>query len=226
MINLLHSLFHRPERGWDPVPSEHAESYATAEWEHLNHELVDELERAVGGFQGKRVLDLGGGPGQYAVAFAKRGARVTWHDISRTYMGIVGRLASREGVEVELSLGYLEDASRLAAQPFDFVFNRICWCYCMNDRRFAQLVYSLVKPGGACYINSMTPIDAELQGNRRICYSVNKYLGLKIGHPNPPHGRIARLLHQYPMQQMTIDYATGTNDKIFFVRCTERHDGG
>lgn len=226
MINRLHSLFHRPEKGWDPVPSGHAESYAQAEWEHLNFKLIDELETAVGGFEGKRVLDLGGGPGQYAVAFAKRGAQVTWHDISRTYMDIVERSAAREGVKVELSLGYLEDARRLAATPFDFVFNRICWCYCMDDRQFAQLVYSLVKPGGAGYINSMTPVLQETHGSRRICYTVNKYFGLKIGHPNPPHGRIADLLHRYPMQQMTIDYATSTNDKIFFVKRSERHDGG
>jgi len=218
MINQLHSLLHRPEKGWDPVPQEHAVNYAKAEWEFSTHELIAHLESLLGGFNGKRVLDLGGGPGQYSVAFAKRGARVTWHDVSRTYMEIARRSAAQEGVDIEFSLGYLEDARRLIATPFDFVFNRICWCYCMNDRKFAHLIYLLIKPGGAGYIDSMKPIPEEINGNRRIVFMLNNYLGWKIGHPNPPHGRIGRLLHAYPMQKMILDYANPTNDRIFFIK--------
>src|SRR4051812_35635270 len=72
VINLLHSRLHRPESGWDPVPQGHVLEYGTHEWASgADARLLDELEQRIGGFAGKQVLDLGGGPGQYSVAFAK-----------------------------------------------------------------------------------------------------------------------------------------------------------
>jgi|WetSurMetagenome_2_1015567.scaffolds.fasta_scaffold00033_4 SAM-dependent methyltransferase len=220
MINKLHSLLHRPEKGWDPVPPGHAATYAKGEWEYSTNELTTYIETLIGGFDGKRVLDLGGGPGQYSVAFAKRGAHVTWHDVSRTYMEIARLAAAKEEVNIEFSLGYLEEAIRFIATPFDLIFNRICWCYCMNDSKFAHLVYLLVKPGGGCYIDSMKPIPEEINGDRRSVFMLNKYLGLKIGHPNPPLGRIGRLLHEYPMKKMILDYTSKTNERIYFIKST------
>lgn len=64
MINRLHARMHRPERGWDPVPPGHASTYAENEWcAGVREELLDELDTWVGGLEGKRVLDLGGGAG-------------------------------------------------------------------------------------------------------------------------------------------------------------------
>lgn len=218
MINSLHRFFHRPEKGWDPVPLEHAEWYAGLEWKNLNVAVIDQLEQWLGGLQGKRVLDLGGGPGQFSVAFAQRGAHVTWHDISRHYQSIVQQHAQQANVELEISLGYFEDAKRFRDRPFDLVFNRICWCYSANDRAFAKLIYALLKPGGAGYIDSNTQQYEQIHGRRRLQYFLNNWLGWKIGHPYPPHGRIARLLHHFPIDYMIMDYTSALNDKVFFVK--------
>ena len=78
-VNYLHSLLHRVESGWDPISPEYAREYADFASSRIDITLVDHLERQVGGLSGKRVLDLGGGPGQYSVLFAERGADVTWH---------------------------------------------------------------------------------------------------------------------------------------------------
>jgi len=136
LINRLLSLFHRPENGWDPVPAEYAKRYGEVEWSTLNVGLVDQLERWIGGFKGKRVLDLGAGPGQYSVAFARRGAQVTWYDVSRNYQLIAQKRSAEAGVSLEFSLGYLEDAKRYVHNPFDLVFIRLAWYYCMNDLCF------------------------------------------------------------------------------------------
>lgn len=218
MINYLHSLYYRPESGWDPVPREHAEQYAKSEWENFNSSFVDYIEGIAGSFRGKRVLDLGGGPGQYSIEFARRGAQVVWHDVSRNYLNIVRGKAQELGLAVEFSIGYLEESKMFRLAPFDFVFNRICWNYCMNDEAFAGLVYSLVKPGGACYIDCTTSLYDEIRGIRRIVYGLNNLMGWKIGHPYPPHGRIARLLQAYPMEYMILDYKTLTSDRVFFVK--------
>src|SRR5690348_15498072 len=134
-VNYLHSLFHRVESGWDPIPQEYAQQYANFATTQVDTSLIEHLERQTGGIRGKRVLDLGGGPGQYSVLFAQRGAQVTWHDISREYQSIAEARAAAGGVKISFSLGYLEDAARLRASSFDLVFCRVCWCYGRSDRR-------------------------------------------------------------------------------------------
>lgn len=219
LINHLQRHFRRPETGWDPVPAAYAESYAEASWRQPDEAVIHRLANWLGGLEGKRVLDLGGGPGQCSVMFARRGASVTWHDVSRNYLRIASERAQAAGVDVDFSLGYLEDAVRFVAQPFDLVFCQLCWYYCMDDRAFARLIYSLVKPGGAAYIDSNTPaFEGPVRGRRRLQYFLNNRLWIKVGHPHPPRGRIARLFLRYPVERMIVDYSAETNDRVFFVK--------
>jgi len=218
MINSLHALLHRPEKGWDPVPLAHAEKYAAAEWEQVDMALLDKLEKWLNGFQGKRVLDLGGGPGHYSVAFAQRGAHVTWHDVSRNYWQIAQKQAASAKVQINFSLGYLEEAAKFIDRPFDVVFNRLCWYYCKNDRAFARLFYQLLKPGGAGYIDTHIARRDAQYGKRKFVYFLNDRLSWKIGHPFPPKGRIIELLQKYPLASIIIDDASALNDRVFFVK--------
>jgi SAM-dependent methyltransferase len=220
MINRLHSWLHRPESGWDPVSEEHAQYYAHAQWQRFDEvsALIAQLEERLQGLQDKSVLDLGGGPGHYSVAFALRGARVTWHDISRRYQTIVHAHAVEHGVRVSSSLGYLEQAEKFLRQPFDLVFNRGCWFYCIDDRAFAKLIYDLVRPGGAGYVEGNTPAFDRIDGGRRLQYFLNEHFYYKIGHPHPPHGRMAELLQRFPHDHMSTDYASPLIDKVFFIK--------
>jgi len=218
LINSLHALFHRPHDGWDPVRREYAETYAARECGNVDVALIDQLEQWIGGLRDKRVLDLGGGPGQYSVAFAQRGALVTWHDVSRNYLRIARQHADRAGIELQFSLGYLDDAGTLGDHPFDLVFNRVCWYYCKNDRSFAKLVYALIKPGGAGYIDTHPAEVEERHGASRVAHFFNHWLAWKIGHPFPPHGRVARLFQQYPIDYMILDYTSARNDRVFFQK--------
>ena len=218
MINSVHALFHRLDAGWDPIAPAYAEQYAAREWRAVDVALIDQLERWIGGFQDKRVLDLGGGPGQYSAAFAQRGARVTWHDVSRNYLRIAQRHAVAVGVDLEFSLGYLEEASKFIPHPFDLVFNRVSWYYCKNDRSFAKLFYALMKPGGAGYVDTHPAEAEQSRGTRRIVQFLNKWLTWKIGHPFPPRGRIARLFQKYPIDYMIIDYTSVRNDRVFLTK--------
>jgi SAM-dependent methyltransferase len=220
MINRLHATLHRPDKGWDPVPAAHAASYGAGEWSHIDHALLDELDTRICGFAGKSVLDLGGGPGQYTMAMAQRGARVTWHDVSRTYLEMSRGRAESLGLtgKVTFSLGYLDEAPRLLDERFDLVFNRICWYYGFGDRSFAAVVFELVKPGGFGYIDT-THSDyqrEQLSTVARLRTWLNDHGAIKIGHPYPPRGRLARLFLRHPVEQLTVDYRTPTNDKILF----------
>ncbi len=217
-VNYLHSLVHRVEAGWDPISPDYARGYAELAWNERRVELVDQLESELQGLAGKRVLDLGGGPGQYSVLFAQRGAEVTWHDVSREYEQIARNRALAAGVGLRFSLGYLEDAERFTSEPFDLVFCRVCWYYARNDRAFSQILYSVVKPGGVGYVECNTPAFARPRGFRRLQYLLNEYLRWKVGHPYPPHGRIAELIRRQQVARIVVDYSSEFTDAVMFVK--------
>lgn len=218
MINWLHSKLHRPEKGWDPVPADHAASYTEGEWANVDETPLDELEAWIGGFADKRVLDLGGGPGQYTYAMARRGAHVTWHDVSRTYRGIAQTRCA--GLPIEYSLGYLEEAINLGAESFDLVFNRICFSYSRSERALAGVIWHVLRPGGVAYVdtnNSRFHWD-RLSAVARARTLLNSTIGWKIGHPFPAPGRLAQLFLKFPVQRVLIDYSRATNDRIIFLK--------
>jgi 2-polyprenyl-3-methyl-5-hydroxy-6-metoxy-1,4-benzoquinol methylase len=221
MVNYLHSLFNRPERGWDPISPEYAAQYSEAEWKQgVNEVLLDELDRWVGGLEGRRVLDLGGGPGQYSVALARRKAIVTWHDISNTYREIAQKKAAEAGVQISFGIGYMDDAAKLYKEPFDLVFSRICWYYCFRDRNFAKVFFKLLKPGGIGYVDTMHSgtWDSNASWPVRVRTWLNNRFGIKIGHPLPPHGRIAGLFMSQPIAKICVDYSLWTNDRVLFMK--------
>jgi 2-polyprenyl-3-methyl-5-hydroxy-6-metoxy-1,4-benzoquinol methylase len=221
-VNFLHGLLHRVEDGWDPISPECAAEYA----DHNSNgalrreaiELVKRLEMISGGLKDKSVLDLGGGPGQFSVLFALRGAKVVWHDVSREYQRIAQNQAAASGVSITFSLGYLEAAKNFGPDSFDAVFCRVCWYYCRGDRGFADLIYSLIKPGGIGYIECNTPAFSRPHASRRLQYWLNAYFWLKIGHPMPPHGRIAELIQKYPVTYVELDYSSELADVVLFVK--------
>jgi SAM-dependent methyltransferase len=217
-VNFVHSLFYRVERGWDPISPEYAKEYDGLASREIDTLLVKRLDSLAGGLAGKRILDLGGGPGHYSVLFAKLGARVTWHDISQQYEQIARRHATLHGVALDFSLGYLEEAKKFGQNSFDLVFCRVCWYYCRSDRAFGRSLYSLVRPGGIGYIECNTPAFSRPQGFRRLQHWLNTYCWWKIGHPLPPHGRIAKLIHNYPVTYMKLNYSSAERDIVTFVK--------
>src|SRR5260370_11759575 len=144
MMNGVEGKVRTRQRGWDTITLEDARSYAALEWQKFDERPLQEIEEWLGGFSGKEVLDLGGGPGQFTIAMAHKGSRVTWHDISQNYRRIAQ--ARNPGLPVEYSLGYLEDAIALGEGRFDLVFNRICWNYSRSDDAFATLIWRLLRP--------------------------------------------------------------------------------
>lgn len=216
--NLLHSLFHRVENGWDPISPVYAGQYDQVASSQLDRSLISRLAALSGGLAGKRVLDLGGGPGHYTVLFAELGAQATWHDVSREYQRLAQRRAEACGVTLQFSLGYLEDAAKFGENCFDLVFCRVCWYYSRSDRAFARLLHSLVRPGGLGYVECNTPAFARAKGIRRLQYWLNNHLWWKIGHPMPPRGRIAGLLQNYENDYLELDYRSDLRDIVLFIK--------
>lgn len=220
--NEIHRLFHNPRNRWDPISESYARWYSERAWSTINKKLVDQLEIIISGFQGKRVLDLGGGPGQYSVEFAKRGAFVTWHDISSMYLKIAREKACENNVQINFNLGYFEDICYSPSCSYDFVFSHVCWYYCMDDGWFAKMIFRLIQPNGYTYI--MTPTAESYQPRsflRKLQYYLNTRYGIKIGHPLPPSGRIKTLFLKCPIRLVGDNNQCGETDILFFKKLSD-----
>ena len=215
MINKVLMKLRPVAHGYDPVGPTGAERYAEAECSNINLALVDDLARRLGGFAGKRILDLGAGPGQFSVEFARRGASVTWHDPSRNYLAVARDKAAACGADLDFRLGYLEEAAQYLDQPFDLVFNRICWYYCADDGEFAELVHGLIRPGGAAYIDNFIN---RAPGGFNPRYWLNAIAGLKIGHVVPPPGRVERLFLSFGDMDLEMIHRSERSERLFLTR--------
>jgi SAM-dependent methyltransferase len=112
--------------------------------------LVDTFE--VG--RGRRVLDLGCGPGLYANRLARAGARVTGVDLSARSLGHAAVTAANDGLDVAYVQGdYLAD---LPAGPFDLALLIYCDYGAIGPddrRRLLDSVRSRLAPGAALVLD-------------------------------------------------------------------------
>jgi hypothetical protein len=81
-------------------------------------------------------------------------------------------------------------------------------------------VFEMVRPGGYAYVdaNHSGYRRSELSTSARLRTWLNDTTGLKIGHPMPPHGRLARLFLRHDITRLQVDYRTPTNDRLLFER--------
>lgn len=210
----------KPEKGFDPVPKAFAEKYAANEYKKIDSKIIDFIKTHLGDFENKTLLDLGAGPGQYSIEFARRGAKVTWHDISQNYLTIAKAKAQDENILVNFSLGYLEEAHG----KFDIIFNRICWYYCINDYRFAKCIYNLIKENGYGFIvvNNEKFLQQELakeSGFRKIAikmsFWLNENFNIKLTHVHPSHKKLSKIFARLNFRHLHLEQC-GHNTLITF----------
>lgn len=220
IINRIHARFHRPENGYDPVSKVHAAAYFDREWLNgIDENLIDQLNEQCHGLVGKRVLDLGGGPGHYSIAMAKRGAIVTWYDLSNNYREMAEAKAVEHGVSLNYVIGYLDDARTLLQGDFDLVFCRVCFYYGFSDSTFAKVIGSLIHPQGCGYIDTHNSSwkRNEISLSFTLRTMLNDYFSFKIGHPHPPQGRLEKLFRGMGFKVIT-DYSVQGYDKVLFFK--------
>jgi SAM-dependent methyltransferase len=125
----------------------------------------DEL-RLIGDVAGKRVLDLGTGAGQTAIAFAKQGAVAIAVDASSGQLDRARRIAAREEIRLEWHHGDLADLAFLRADSIDLAFSAFAISEVEDlDRLFRQ-------------------VHRVLRGNSVFVFSYEHPLSLCVG-PDP-----------------------------------------
>ena len=110
---------------------------------------------------GARVLDLGGGPGRYAIWLAERGHRVALADLSPELLQIARREVERAGVAAAVEEIVEADACDLARWPTACFDAALCLgpFYHLPERadreRAAAELARVVRPGGVVFVALM-----------------------------------------------------------------------
>ena len=144
------------------------ESFGMREWQRLETPAVGAIEFAVTCFALEnnlpskgRVLDIGGGPGRYAIWLAKRGYKVVLADLSPEMLSLARLKVSEAGVsdaieaiiEVEAC-----DLSIWSEGSFNAVLSLGPFYHLIEDadrKRAAEELVRVLRPNGVAFIMTM-----------------------------------------------------------------------
>jgi SAM-dependent methyltransferase len=150
---------------WDDRVAAHAESpdYAVSRFTgdpSFLSEVVSFDRSRLGDIAGLDVVHLQCHIGTDTVSLARLGANVTALDFSEPALEQGRRLAQAVGAEIEFVRSDLYDApDALGRERFDLVYTGIgALCWLPDIRRWADVVASLLRPGGRLFIREGHPI--------------------------------------------------------------------
>lgn len=128
------------------------------EWERTNQTIeflitARMLERTIR--SGEKILDIGGGPGQYSLWLAGKGCQVTLFDLSSGNIGYAQRKAEERGLPLKTICGNAMDKGLYPEEKFDhvLVMGPMYHVFQEEDRRkVIENALSVLKPGGKIYV--------------------------------------------------------------------------
>jgi len=119
------------------------------------HAIVDWLERTIG-LRGKRLCDLGCGPGLYAEQFAEQGADVTGIDFSRHSLDHAETSASHSGKDIRyLHADYLSDPLPGGFDIVTLIYYDYCALSPQQRSSLLEKIRSMLNHGGYLVMDAM-----------------------------------------------------------------------
>ena len=98
--------------------------------------------------KGSRVLDIGGGQGQFSLMLAKQGAEISLCDISDDMLALARDQFAAEGLPADIRNASLQDATAAFPGQFDIVMNHAVLEWLAEPMAALPLLADKVKPGG------------------------------------------------------------------------------
>lgn len=163
---------------WNKLTELHlqgSETYPITEF-LLGKNTLKPLEIAeVGSVSGKKLLHLMCHFGLDTLSWARLGAEVTGVDISDAAIEAAKDLADKTGLDAKFICANVYELENSISEKFDIIFLSYGALYWLPDLyRFAQIVSSLLKPGGFFYIVDGHPFYSWVHFNDDISHRVAK----------------------------------------------------
>lgn len=111
-----------------------------------------------GEIRGRRVLGLASAGGQQVPILAAAGAQVTVLDNSPAQLANDRAVAQREGLDIRIERGLMQDLSRFPDDAFDLVFHPISNCFVEDILTVWQEAYRVLSPGGRLLAGFCNPV--------------------------------------------------------------------
>jgi SAM-dependent methyltransferase len=118
--------------------------------------------RLCGDVRGKRVLELGCGGAQAAIAFARAGAVAIGVDPSAEALALARRRCDDEGVRVDLHQGDLAALAFLRADSIDVAFSAYALAFVDDVSRVFRQVHRVLKPNAPLVFSVPHPLATML----------------------------------------------------------------
>ncbi len=114
--------------------------------------------------QGSKVIDLGCGPGLYALPMAKHGWSVTGVDLSANSIAYARKQAEQAGLPVEYRVqNYLDLTDEAAFDAAMIIYFDLGPLTMPDQKRFLKNVYRALKPGGWFVLDARTEVGRSSQ---------------------------------------------------------------
>ncbi|MBR9825505.1 MAG: class I SAM-dependent methyltransferase [Alphaproteobacteria bacterium] len=111
----------------------------------------------LGELKGQNVLGLASAGGQQNPLLAAAGAHLTSYDNADEQLALDRFVAEREGLEISLERGDMQDLSRFNPSSFDLVFNPVSTIFVPDVSRVWSSVRRVLRPGGRLLTGVMNP---------------------------------------------------------------------
>jgi ubiquinone/menaquinone biosynthesis C-methylase UbiE/ADP-ribose pyrophosphatase YjhB (NUDIX family) len=149
---------------WDSISAAYqAKHQLKTDAAHYGPRMPTENDlRLLGDVTGKKVLELGCGGGQCAIAFAKQGAVVSGIDQSGVQLEYARGLARREGVRVEFLEADVTTLTRFKNASQDAVFSAYALGYVEDIRSCLAEAARVLKPAGLLVFSVGHPARAMM----------------------------------------------------------------
>ncbi len=120
----------------------------------INPLRITWLRDLIGGFSGKRILDVGCGGGILSESIAKFGGSVTGLDLSENLIEIAKLHQVKSNVQIEYFVSSAEDFSEIRFEHYDVVICMEVLEHIPDPISIVQSCSKLVKPGGWVFFST------------------------------------------------------------------------
>ncbi len=157
----LNKAFQVNKEGWNRKTQVHYESdfYDKFAFAKAKNSLNKYEQEALGDVSGKSLLHLQCHFGQDSLSWVQKGAKVTGVDFSETSIELARKLSAELELPAQFICCNVLDTATHVSDQFDIIFTSYgCIGWLPDLKPWAQMVATLLKPGGIFYMVEFHPI--------------------------------------------------------------------